>query len=216
MSDTHVISAGPFGRAVARHLRQLLPGLGETPWDGETPPPPGGWPEVRVQILAAWRPVPALCDALDAASRARQIPFIPLVLDCTDMRLGPVILPEGPCWQCWVMRARQNVPSSRQEAALLRYYEDHPHAGPRGYLEPFAMMGAAQISQTVSACRQGSVTPGWIWQLNVFTGEIKTGRLIGLDGCPRCGLGRPAEGRTYVEVRERLAHLWATPDTANG
>ena len=210
MKGAHVVWVGPFGSAVVRHLSDFLPDLRVASGEAAPAPGVGDSQEFRCQLLAAWRPVPSLCDDLDRRCRERGIPFMPLIVDGADLRLGPVMLPEGgACWQCWELRSRQHAASARERSALLRHYTAHSEAGPRGYLEPFALMGASRLVAAMRGCEERSIEAGWIWQLNVFTGDVQTGRLIGLDSCRQCGLERPAESRTYAELRERLGHLWA-------
>jgi len=210
----HVLSVGVFGRAVTKYLKTFYPDLLETVWSECRPGNREEWPQASFVVVAAWRPVGSLCRVVDNLSYERGHPFVPVILDSPVLRLGPVTVPGvSGCWHCWDMRSRQHSPISRERSSLLEFYESNPNCGPAGYLESFAMIAAAQIGQVT----RSSLTQiaGQIWQMNLFTREVSTGYLVGVDGCKRCGLNRPIEGRTYFEAKERLSHLWTEP-IANG
>ena len=203
----HVVSVGMFGRAVAKYLKTLFSNMQVTIWDGGDLSDCEQWPDCILHVLAAWRPVRSLCEFMDELSYERGRPFIPLILDSPVLRFGPVIVPNvSGCWHCWDMRLRQHTISLRERSALLEFYETNPQSGPAGYLEPFAMIGAAQIARITQSSMDRAA--GQIWQMNLFTRHVSTGRLVGIDGCGRCGLSRPLEDRTYYEAKDSLSFLW--------
>jgi bacteriocin biosynthesis cyclodehydratase domain-containing protein len=204
----HVLSVGAFGSAVVRHLASFCPNLRETRWNVSFQMDAETWPAAALQVLVSHNPVPSICEFLGALSYARSSPFIPLIIDASALCLGPIIVPgRSACWRCWAMRSQQHAKSPRQRSALLEFYDSHPNAAAKRYLESFAMMGAIQIASSVNELEDSS-QPGRIWQMNLFSRQIRTGRLIGVDGCTSCGLGRPLDSRTYAEAREKLAYLW--------
>ena len=170
-----------------------------------------GWPIARVMVIAAWRPVPNLCEWLDEFSYERQRPWLPLMLEFNVLRLGPIVVPGASCWGCWVKRYRQHVAWPNEISAVLQHYCSHADEGPRGYLEPFAMMGATQIHRVIDELDRASATPGYIWQIDMMTRKITTSRVIGVHDCPRCGLHRSPATRSYLEMQMELTHLWAHP-----
>jgi bacteriocin biosynthesis cyclodehydratase domain-containing protein len=208
----HVFSAGPFGRAVARYLAEFRADVFETNLDGAAPELK---PDASVNVVAAWRPVPAFCEVLDQASHECQRPFISLIADSTVLRLGPVVVPgQGSCWGCWVRRFRQHDPWPAERAEVLRRYTADASAGPKGYLEPFAMMGAARIAGALEALRSSAGIAGYVWEIDMLTRETKVSTVVGVHDCPRCGLHRPVQTRGFAEMRQELAYLW-TADTGS-
>lgn len=205
-----IVTAGPFGKAVARSLAALGVNVQEQESQGTEMPASGAWPAADIYIAAAWRPVSSLCQSLSEHGFRTGTPFIPLIVDASTLCMGPVIVPgKSGCWRCWQLRSQQHAALLGEQSALLRFYEDNPQAGPGGYLEPFAAMGAARIASAIQSQSHLLELAGHIWKIHLFTKEVSTGFLIGVDGCAWCGMGRPLESRTYAEIQEKLAFLRA-------
>ena len=208
-APVHVVSVGPLGRAIARHLRSLRADTVETSGEAGVPPDP---PAARLTVVASWRPAPALCEWWDAHSHERGRPFIPVVADSAILSVGPVIVPgASACWRCWIRRTRQHAPGLSRKVALWRHYAEQTDAGPQGYLEPFALAAAARVSQMVDALERGEAVAGQVWQVHMISRRITLGTVVGVHGCPRCGLGREAAARSHADMREALASLWSAP-----
>ncbi|MGH9898091.1 MAG: TOMM precursor leader peptide-binding protein [Pyrinomonadaceae bacterium] len=212
VEPVHLLSVGTFGRVVADYLRMFREDISETAAEdyklllSETRKT---WPIARITVIAAWRPVLELCELLDDFSHEWQRPFVPLVLDAKALRLGPVVIPgRGSCWHCWSRRLNQHSAWTNAEAALLQHYKSNPDSGPRGYLEPFAMMAATRIAHIIDALDSSQAMPGHIWQIDMMTREITTSTVVGIHDCPRCGLHRPAPTRSFAEMQSELAYLW--------
>jgi bacteriocin biosynthesis cyclodehydratase domain-containing protein len=210
-STIHVLSIGDFGRAVAAHLKALGPRVLETVVNDHTVPLPHLWPLCDVIVLAGWRSSPNLCELVEELSYARQWPFVPVFQVAGLLRLGPVVVPgEGPCWTCWTQRLKQHAEWPDAEAALLEHYARQADAGPRGFLEPFALMAAARLSQTIQQLSTRQAIAGQVWQIHMLTREITRSQVIGIHGCARCGLHRAESARSFDPMREELAYLWAS------
>lgn len=212
----HVLSVGPFGQAVARYLTTLRHDVSETVVINNVLPLPETWPVSRMRLLVSWRPVPSLCQLLEETTFSSCRPFLPLMLDSTAMRIGPVVVPgSGCCWSCWVKRWRQHSEWPEAHSALLGYYASHPDNGPAGFLESFALIGAARLTEIIEEIDSSEVQGGSMWQINLLTREIVTGVAIGFHDCPRCGLRREAAKRSYSGLQRELAYLW-THNSAEG
>ena len=204
-----VLSVGPFGRAVARCLATLRDDCVATPAEGRTMQDAGDWLTSRITLLAAWRPVIGLCRTVDRISHERRLPFVPLIADSMTLRVGPVVVPgRGSCWTCWHLRYRQHAPALHHRQAVWQHYETYPEVGPSGYLEPYAMLGAARLCEVVNALDDNRAVAGTAWQLDMLTREITTTTSVGVDACPRCGEQRDPNGRTVAEMRQALEYLW--------
>jgi len=163
-------------------------------------------------VVVSWRPVPRLCAMLDDLTFERKTRFLPVILDGTAMIVGPFVVPgAGSCWHCWNLRCRQHAAWPNEREALLNYYASHPKDGPKGYLEPFAMMGASRINEAVTLLGRDQAIPGEIWQIDMLSLDITQTIAIGVNDCLRCGLHRPSDTRSYSQLQARLAFLW--PET---
>jgi bacteriocin biosynthesis cyclodehydratase domain-containing protein len=210
INPVHVLSVGPFGQAVVRHLDSLGTDLIHTDIACNLLPLPSAWPAARIVALVSWRPVSDLCELLNEFSHDSRIPFVPVVQDLTAIRVGPIIVPgSGPCWHCWTTRCRQHSGWTKERMSLSQHYSSHPQDGPRGYLEGFAAMAANRLTDAISVLDAKAATPGSVWQIDILTGEITTSRVIGVHDCRWCGLGKPKETRSAIELREALSYLWS-------
>ncbi len=207
--SVNIIPIGGFGLAVARCLRRLRSDTVETAREGPEALTPERLPDARVDVLAAWRPVLGICEMLDEVSHRRGRAFIPLTVDSGTLHVGPVVVPgAGSCWHCWLRRTRQHTPGLQYRFALWQHYSRNDDTGPRGFLEPMAAIGAARVSQIIDAIDAREGIGGHVWQMDLMTRKITTSTVVGVHDCPRCGLHRPAEGRTYAEMQAALPHLW--------
>jgi bacteriocin biosynthesis cyclodehydratase domain-containing protein len=204
--SVHLLSVGPFASAVAGWLKIFRNDVIETSVTDEQ----GVQPEIaRITVVAAWRPVSRLCELLDTLSFEWPRPFVPLIVESSILRLGPIVMPgRGACWHCWQQRARQHSEWAFAQSALLQHYASSPQAGPQGFLEPFAMMAAARIAQVIEDLDSQSAVPGFIWQVDMLSRVIKTAVTVGIHDCPRCGLHRPMAELSFAAMQRDLAYLW--------
>lgn len=208
LAPPHILSIGSFGRAVAHYLRDFRSDLVETVVTDDTIALPDVWPTSCANIVASWRPVPHFCELLDELSFKWERPFVPVILDSTLLRIGPVVLPKlGSCWSCWVRRYAQHDAWREERRALLEHYASHPTVGPQGYLEPFAMIAASRLASILGSVRGDSSAAGHIWQIDVITRQVTMGKVVGVHDCPRCGLHRRAE-RSFADLHRDLGYLW--------
>jgi bacteriocin biosynthesis cyclodehydratase domain-containing protein len=204
----HLLSVGNFGTAIGEYLRAFRTDIVETVAADEALLA-DAWPDARIRLVAAWRPVPHLCELLDERCYGEQRPFVPVIMDSTVLQLGPIIVPRGgSCWSCWVRRCRQHSSWSQAQAALLEHYASNPNSGPQGYLEPFALLAAARIVENIDALDSSTAIPGYIWQIDVLTRRETTGTMVGVHDCRRCGLQRLAATRGFVAMEQELSYLW--------
>ena len=201
-----VICAGQFGAAIAADLALLRPEYGVRMWDEHS----DSLPDAHIYVAALWRATPALCDALDRLCHKMSRAFVTITAEATTLRIGPVVLPgRGACWRCWTKRQRQHDPWADRREALLQYYHQHPGEGPKGYIGPFSMLGAAKLAAVLDRILSGSALGGYIWEIDMITRDMFDWTVIGVHGCHQCGLQRPAETRSVTEMRESLKHLWS-------
>lgn len=210
----HVISVGGLGRAIAECLGTIRNDIVHTETNNAEADDGSlfnseGWPQRRVTIIAAWRPVINICNKLEEISYERGVPFIPLMADSTVIRLGPIVVPgAGACWTCWLNRSAQHETNLRIQSAVMAHYSARPDAGPQGYLRPLAMIAAARLSAIINDLDSSDQVGGYIWQMGIITRQITTSNVVGVANCPRCGMRRSAQSRSYEDMRHQLTYLW--------
>ncbi|PWT89853.1 MAG: hypothetical protein C5B54_08250 [Acidobacteria bacterium] len=209
LAPVHVLSIGAFGQGVAQYLREFRTDLLETAVNDDTIALPTVWPKSRAVVIVSWRPVPHFCELLDELAFAWGRPFVPVILDSTILRVGPVVVPnKGSCWACWARRYTQHDAWRQERRALLEHYTSHPSAGPQGYLEPFAMIAASRLASILNALEDPNPPAGRVWQMDMITREITAATVVGVHDCPKCGLHRPIAERGFSDMRHDLAYLW--------
>jgi bacteriocin biosynthesis cyclodehydratase domain-containing protein len=212
-----MLSVGAFGQAVAASLKELLPNVIETRLESPEQTHPMFWPAARVHLLAAWRPVAKLSRLLDEMSHAWRAPFIEAVLETPHLRIGPVVVPgASACHGCFEQRTLQHAPRPDKHQILRDFYDAQPQQGPQGYLSAFAEIAAIRLAQLVRQLeRDPDTAAGQVWQMNTINRDTVCGRVVGVHGCPRCGLRRDEATRSFATLgREMAALIWQSRVTA--
>jgi bacteriocin biosynthesis cyclodehydratase domain-containing protein len=210
----HIIGVGPWGHQVAYRLSDRISAPLVTLLEVDASPAYLDLPGARARVLASSRPVPSLVSALDDSAYQTQCPWLPVVMAHPYLQIGPVVAPgHGACFDCWQRRLRQHSPAPDVDAALQRYYEDHPSEHPSGHLPPSAELAAAMVLRVIDrlVSDPGSEA-GWLRQINLVSRRMTKGRGIGVHGCEKCGLRRHEAGRSYdrLSVAMGEALRWAS------
>ncbi|KUL29609.1 TOMM precursor leader peptide-binding protein [Actinoplanes awajinensis] len=208
MYHLFVTPVGPFGFAVAERLRDLV-------HDVEIAGAPGAvvrprTPEPRLHVLIAWRRIPELERECDEESFRTGQPWLPVILDHPVLEIGPAVVPgAGACQSCYRGRQAQHDPARTVRAAVDRHYTADAQAGPAGYLPSTALLAAAAVAEAVDRLRTAPEDEaGRVRQIDVPTQQLRAGRVVGVHGCPRCGLGRDETTRSYVRLPDLLQGVW--------
>jgi len=211
-----VTPVGPFGYAVAERLRDLCHDV-EVAGAGATGtvvrprvPDPAQPPGPQLNLLVAWRRVPQLEREFDEESFRSGQPWLPVVLDHPVLEIGPVVVPgAGACHGCYRGRLAQHDAARAVRAAVDRHYDADTTAGPAGYLPSTALFAAAAAAEVVDRLRAAPDSEaGRVRQIDVPTQQLRSGRVVGVHGCPRCGLGRDETTRSYERLPAMLKGAW--------
>jgi bacteriocin biosynthesis cyclodehydratase domain-containing protein len=209
-----VTPVGPFGHAVAERLRDLyhdveVGGAG-APVVRPRVSDPAKPSSPRLNVLVAWRRVPQLEREFDEESFRCGQPWLPIGLDHPVLEIGPVVVPgAGACHGCYRGRLAQHDPSRAVRAAIDRHYDSDAAAGPAGYLPSTALFAAAAAAEIADRLDTAPETEaGRVRQLDVPTQQLQSGRVIGVHGCPRCGIGRDETTRSYERLPAMLRGVW--------
>ena len=200
----HVLAAGEFGGEVAARLSGLLSHVTTTPLAG-LEGSAAYWPAADAYVIAAWRPVPALCRLIDELAHSWKRPFVPVVADGSLLRVGPVVVPQkGPCHGCYEKRRLQHSRTADWDKAVTRHYDSSPEHGPKGFLAPVASIAAIQTARTLRDLEQAA---GSVWTLDVVTRAVSLTSVVGVHGCPRCGLRRDESNRSFQTLQSEVLQL---------
>lgn len=209
----HLVFVGAFGGAVARNIARLRSPFVQVAAEKAISLTPETWPESRANVLVAGRPAMNIAEFLESVSYHRNQPFVPVVMDGTALLLGPVVVPgAGSCWTCWRRRIRQHSDAKGERVTLWQYYSGHMEQGPSGYLEPFAAMIATRISDIIDSLDDQPSPGGQIWHMDMMSLKFSTSVVVGVHDCPRCGLHRPVDTRSYDEMSRCLGPFWKRDD----
>lgn len=180
------LSFGSFGRAVIAYLKKMRNDCVDADGpavEGET------LIDARTYVVASWRPVASICKKLNEISHQRSVPLLPVIVDGKILYIGPVIVPgSGPCWECWIRRKRQHDRYAAMHLAIEDFYVNQPDAGPVGYLEPFAHLAAAHLSDIIGSLDDKTATAGQVWRMDMITRDLSCNMVTGVHGCRWCGI----------------------------
>lgn len=204
----HLIAAGPFGVAVAERLEAAFDATATTHADASGRFWSQTWPAADVHVLCAWRAMPWLAARLDEVAFAWGVPWLPVVCEHPELRVGPLVVPgRGPCYGCFRRRLAQHRPSERLTAELHRLYDGDAAAGPRGHMPFHALLAAASARAALDAGE-----PGRVVQHNLVTRKSAAGRTVGVHGCERCGGRVPERVRGHERLQRDIAHVLAATE----
>jgi bacteriocin biosynthesis cyclodehydratase domain-containing protein len=209
----HVLTVGVFGERTADVLKELLPNVITTKPNPDNSTLPAMWPVARINVVAAWRPVPRLYRVFDVLSHHWKTPFISATLEAPHLVVGPVIIPgSGACYGCYEKRVLQHSARPTEHLAAQKFYDDNPGAGPQGYLIPFIEMAALRLAQIIKQLDEAPESvAGRVWQLNTISRQVINSEVIGLHGCIWCGLNRSEEARSFESLQSELSYLFGSP-----
>jgi bacteriocin biosynthesis cyclodehydratase domain-containing protein len=207
-----LVSSGAFGSAVAERLidyghqgkwvtNPTVSGLAGALVVGPSIP--------IVSIL--WREWPELSEELDKVAHARSAPWLPVVLDHPEVRVGPLVLPgQSPCYKCFLARRRQHEQQTAVLSALHAAYDANSELGPRGYLMGHVLV-AASIAKTVT--RDVDQYGGQLILFDVLQHEVNASLVTSVHGCERCAADASRRARS-AEILAALRSAW--PSASDG
>lgn len=208
MKSLHILAEGPFGRGVAEQLMCRVDDAASTliP-EKDHHFQASRFPLAKVHVFVASRPVSRLFKTMDTLAHNWKTPWLPVVLEHPYLRIGPFIEPTRgeSCYHCFERRYLQHHLTPDYLQALYHYYDHTPTAGPKGHLKVFTGLAAAHTTGLLNRYHfDGTSVIDDVWQINLLTRESIRSKVVGIHGCPRCGLGREESDRS---VRNLVADL---------
>lgn len=192
---------GGFGERVTDLLAGLAPGPTVTVSPDDLPAAFAGGADVV--LLALFRPAPALCESADALSHASGVPWLPVVAEHPEVRVGPWVVPgAGPCFACCRARRVQHDRDWAATRALHAAYDADGRLGPGGFLPHQARLAAA-----LAAGAPGTWAPGTVVHASLYDPALDRARVLARHGCPRCGAPAAAPfPRPLLALPKETAH----------
>lgn len=208
VSPLLVLPVGDFGWAAALEIRRLLPHAEILDQELDASVKLLMSDPQATAVLTAWRPTPAILELLDARAYRTQSMLTSLTIDDGEMAMGPLIRPGfSYCGRCWTRRVLQADQLAGVRTQKRLYYSEHSLQGPRGYLPSLALFGAAQIAKSLEEAWAGKESRG-VLRMDMYTRQLTTESYLGIDNCDRCGMQRPLDTRSYLELQASLEKYW--------
>ncbi|MGN6872371.1 MAG: hypothetical protein ACTHMY_28615 [Solirubrobacteraceae bacterium] len=203
MKSLAIIARGEFGIEVASQLQRIT-NTRQTAAPAEAFD--SGAALVVVALQREDRGLLAECDEVAFGKAAR---FLPVIIEPGWLRCGPLIDPlaGGPCYRCFVVRRHQRGVEDELSDALEADAVASQHPAD-GYLPVHAELAAHLVG---SVCRRLSMphsnAAGEVLECGLDRLELRSARLIGVAGCPRCAPTWPMRADRFVrDVRLLLPH----------
>jgi bacteriocin biosynthesis cyclodehydratase domain-containing protein len=202
------VPVGEFGDSVLEYLSQLGEDVHVTPTTSTFAViEPSSL--VTCTVLIAPSPDPPLCVDIEHQSLSQGVAFVPAIIDGDILRIGPLSIPGSQgCWSCWINRTRQHCTDGRPAKNMSEPLTSGSVGRQEHFWEPQALIAAACVQEVVSALRAHRAASGQIREFNCLTHASRQGVVIGIHGCPVCGLKMKPQSRTYVGLQEALTYLW--------
>ena len=184
-----LIAAGGFGERTARLLSAQFAGSAVLSPDGVEQAL--GTSRGTV-VLAAQNPAPSLCERLDDLAYRFSRPWLPVVMDNSVVRVGPLVRPPyGPCFRCFQGRRAQHDREAAATALLHRSYDTGQHSGPGGFLPHHARLAAAVAATCLRAVPEAGAPDGpydsVVTTIRLREWGMTRNHVVPRHGCPRCG-----------------------------
>jgi hypothetical protein len=198
-----IIARGAFGIEVATRLQRTTSII-------RTAAPAAAFDSGAALVIVALqredRGLLAKCDEFAFTNAAR---FLPVIIEPGWLRCGPLIDPVagGPCYQCFVVRRHQRGVEDELSDALAADPAASQHPAD-GYLPVHAELAARLVGRV---CRESamprSTAAGEVLECALDRLELRSARLIGVAGCPRCAPPWPMRAEQFVrDVCRLLPH----------
>jgi bacteriocin biosynthesis cyclodehydratase domain-containing protein len=200
-----VIALDDFGAAVGDHLAQRQREVAVV--QGRRRVDVAGLPPAGAYVLARSRQDPDLELLLDESVHHWRSLLLPLIVEHPHLRIGPLVVPgAGACAGCHHARRRQHWAGGPAQDALEDLYREDPAVGPAGFLPMSAQFAADIATGLLERALLGDTgDAGTVRRLGLLTQETQRSTVVGVHGCPRCGLGRDETTRSYARLLNALA-----------
>ncbi|PVE10731.1 TOMM precursor leader peptide-binding protein [Streptomyces scopuliridis] len=188
-----LIAVGGFGERTAQLLSAQFTGSAVlSPDDVEQ-----AFGTVRgTVVLTAQNPAPRLCERLDNLAYRFSRPWLPVVMDNSVVRVGPLIRPPyGPCFRCFQGRRAQHDREAAATALLHHSYDAGQQPGPGGFLPHHARLAAAVAATCLRAVPEAGAPDGpddgIVTTIRLREWGIDRNHVVPRHSCPRCGPSAP-------------------------
>ncbi|WP_077706052.1 hypothetical protein [Virgibacillus dokdonensis] len=154
-------------------------------------------------VVISDNPCVSFCKKISDYSYKEKKIFVPIIIDQPNVIIGPIWRSaEDACYHCYIDRILQHSPVSQVLKEVWQFYDHNLQTFSTGYHPSEPSFLASWLLGNLSNCF--SDVRGQVIQLNLVTREPISSQVIGVHGCPRCGLGREEKTRGYIHIQEEL------------
>ncbi|MEU4266228.1 TOMM precursor leader peptide-binding protein [Streptomyces argenteolus] len=140
-----------------------------------------------VVVASIWRSDHLLCERADELAHASGVPWLPVVLDHSVLRIGPFVAPgDGPCFRCLDQRRIQHDHQWDSSHVLRAAYERDRTLGPEGFLPQHARLAAGAAARLLNRAASGIATAGQVVTIQLSALTLSLDRVVAVHGCDRC------------------------------
>lgn len=194
-----VLVEGRFGEAVAARLTQTRDRVHVERVLSALPSLEAALDDVDFVAVVTWRPYPAALDTVDAACAGR-IPWSGVTLAGRCLVTGPLVVPGGPCYDCYRKRLWSHLAHPERQHALEAALDADDNLGCAGF--PPGSVAVATAALALDRAETGTGA-GRVRRLDLVHGDMTQSQVVRVHGCTRCG--HDEAGVRYVS---RLRAAW--------
>ena len=158
-------------------------------------------PGMLAAVVAMSTPSPRASALIDLAAFRAKVPWLPVVRDVPQIRVGPLVVPGiGPCHRCFEKRRRQHESGWSAMRGFEWAQERHQISGPDECLPHHVSLASGlaehMIQTVVTQAVLEPVHPlaGVVVVADLTSRAMTSGTVTSHHGCARCGYGSGAQG----------------------
>lgn len=203
----HIIAQGSLGPAVADRIEQLS-GARHLVTATRTAPDAlaaACWPVADLRVLVTGRESRKLVEYVDRSAHEERVSFLSITRDHPRLVLGPLVIPgRTACATCAAGRADQHDSARAASQPLRDAYDADMDLEPRGFLPSHAGLAAACVMEIADEmqCTGGSAWAGMVRQVNLYDGAMRSSKVVGVHGCPRCRVTPPLADSSWRSLTQ--------------
>lgn len=160
----------------------------------------------ETHILISHHPCVSFCKSINDLCYKYKKTFVPIIIDQPYLTIGPIFKAQGDsCYFCYLDRYMQHAANPDITQSVFDYYDRRVRNGPNGYHYSDVLF----VSNLIFANLESSFEQfrGKLLRVNLINREIVVSEVIGVHGCPRCGLNRDEKTRSYKDLHNYLIKL---------
>lgn len=137
-------------------------------------------------------------ERFNTAALAAKVSWTSARVSGVELQIGPTVIPfETPCFRCFTLRLKSNVPDHSEYAVVEEYLRSGRLRANALAITPGADLLAMEVLKAVSSFMPPA-TYSHLYSLNLLTLQSRLHPVLKIPRCPDCG--RPAMPRPTIHV----------------